>query len=217
MNSPSSGQFDIGFLPVDLFGPDLLPRRFLETVDRKLLLVGKEVLRSSIGIAPTWLLAKVASHWVLTGLPLVVMSPKSLLRHPQAVSRAAASGMWQFMPATGKDFDLKQNLFRDDRRDVLQSTRAALDYLQMLQRQFGDWQLALAAYNWGQGNVQRAIERNQKSGLPDEQVFEVHGSVRNLVCLSCGTRYPREQIEELWVDPIPKPAPSKAAPAKKKG
>ena len=86
--------------------------------------------------------------------------------NPQAMSVARASGMWQFMPATGKDFDLKQNLFRDDRRDVLASTRAALDYLPMLQRQFGDWQLALAAYNWGQGNVQRAVERNLKAGLP---------------------------------------------------
>ncbi len=86
--------------------------------------------------------------------------------NPQAMSVARASGMWQFMPATGKDFDLKQNLFRDDRRDVLASTRAALDYLQMLQRQFGDWQLALAAYNWGQGNVQRAVDRNLKAGRP---------------------------------------------------
>jgi membrane-bound lytic murein transglycosylase D len=86
--------------------------------------------------------------------------------NPQAMSVARASGMWQFMPATGKDFDLKQNLFRDDRRDVLASTRAALDYLEMLHRQFGDWQLALAAYNWGQGSVQRAIDRNLKAGLP---------------------------------------------------
>ncbi|HPO17859.1 MAG TPA: transglycosylase SLT domain-containing protein [Rubrivivax sp.] len=85
--------------------------------------------------------------------------------NPQAMSVARASGMWQFMPATGKDFDLKQNLFRDDRRDVLASTRAALDYLQMLHGQFNDWQLALAAYNWGQGNVQRAVERNLKAGL----------------------------------------------------
>ena len=86
--------------------------------------------------------------------------------NPQATSVARASGMWQFMPATGRDFDLKQNLFRDDRRDVLASTRAALDYLQMLYRQFSDWQLALAAYNWGQGNVQRAVDRNLKAGLP---------------------------------------------------
>ena len=86
--------------------------------------------------------------------------------NPQAMSVARASGMWQFMPATGRDFDLKQNLFRDDRRDVLASTRAALDYLQMLHGQFGDWQLALAAYNWGQGNVQRAVDRNLKAGQP---------------------------------------------------
>ena len=85
--------------------------------------------------------------------------------NPQAVSRAAASGMWQFMPATGKDFELRQNLFRDDRRDVLASTRAALDYLQRLNTLFGDWHLALAAYNWGQGNVQRAIDRNRRAGL----------------------------------------------------
>ena len=57
------------------------------------------------------------------------------------------------MPATGRDFALKQNIFRDDRRDVLESTRAALDYLERLYKQFGDWHLALAAYNWGQGNV----------------------------------------------------------------
>ena len=85
--------------------------------------------------------------------------------NPQAVSSAKAAGMWQFMPATGKYFALKQNAFRDDRRDVLASTRAALDYLQKLYGMFGDWHLALAAYNWGEGSVGRAIERNKKAGL----------------------------------------------------
>ena len=102
--------------------------------------------------------------------------------NPQAMSVARASGMWQFMPATGKDFDLKQNLFRDDRRDVLASTRAALDYLEMLHRQFGDWQLALAAYNWGQGSVQRAIDRNLKAGKPaDYESLRMPDETRNYV------------------------------------
>jgi membrane-bound lytic murein transglycosylase D len=85
--------------------------------------------------------------------------------NPQAVSSSKAAGMWQFMPATGTYFDLKQNIFRDDRRDVLASTRAALDYLQKLNTMFGDWHLALAAYNWGEGNVGKAIARNKKAGL----------------------------------------------------
>ena len=85
--------------------------------------------------------------------------------NPQAVSSAKAAGMWQFMPATGRTFELKQNAFRDDRRDVLASTRAALDYLQKLYGLFGDWQLALASYNWGEGSVGRAIAKNQRAGL----------------------------------------------------
>ena len=88
--------------------------------------------------------------------------------NPQAMSSARASGMWQFIPGTGKDYALKQNIFRDDRRDVLQSTRAALDYMQRLYAMFGDWHLALAAYNWGEGSVQRAIAKNQKLGLPTD-------------------------------------------------
>jgi membrane-bound lytic murein transglycosylase D len=88
--------------------------------------------------------------------------------NPQAISSAKASGMWQFMPATGKHFELTQNVFRDDRRDVLASTRAALDYLSRLHGMFGDWHLALAAYNWGEGNVQRAMARNRRAGKPTD-------------------------------------------------
>ena len=87
---------------------------------------------------------------------------------PQALSRARAAGMWQFMPGTGREFDLRQNVFRDDRRDVLASTRAALDFLGKLYERFGDWQLALAAYNWGPGNVARAVARNQRARKPTD-------------------------------------------------
>jgi membrane-bound lytic murein transglycosylase D len=86
--------------------------------------------------------------------------------NPVAKSSAKAAGIWQFMPKTGRYFNLQQNLFVDERRDVLSSTSAALDYLQKLYTMFGDWHLALAAYNWGEGSVSRAIARNRAQGLP---------------------------------------------------
>ncbi|AIY42461.1 Membrane-bound lytic murein transglycosylase D precursor [Collimonas arenae] len=88
--------------------------------------------------------------------------------NPEALSSAKAAGMWQFVPSTGRDYNLKQNMFKDERRDVLASTDAALTYLQKLYGMFGDWQLALAAYNWGEGSVQRAINKNQAAGLPTD-------------------------------------------------
>jgi membrane-bound lytic murein transglycosylase D len=95
--------------------------------------------------------------------------------NPQANSTAAAAGMWQFVPGTGRDYNLKQNSFKDDRRGVLASTDAALSYLQRLYTMFGDWPLALAAYNWGEGNVQKAIKRNQALGKPTdyESLYEL--------------------------------------------
>lgn len=88
--------------------------------------------------------------------------------NPKAYSRAHASGIWQFIPSTGKDFGLQQNWWYDGRRDVTAATDAALDYLQRLHRMFGSWELALAAYNWGEGSVGRAIARNEAAGEPTD-------------------------------------------------
>ena len=88
--------------------------------------------------------------------------------NPVASSRSKASGIWQFMPATGKTFGLKQDWWVDNRRDVTAATSAALNYLQKLHGMFGSWDLALAAYNAGEGTVQRAIDRNRKQGLPTD-------------------------------------------------
>jgi membrane-bound lytic murein transglycosylase D len=84
--------------------------------------------------------------------------------NPQAMSTAKASGMWQFIPSTGKDFKLTQNMWKDERRSVTESTRAALDYFEKLYGMFGDWHLALASYNWGEGSVSRAVAKNLKEG-----------------------------------------------------
>lgn len=86
--------------------------------------------------------------------------------NPMALSSAQASGLWQFIPSTGKTYNLAQNNLYDARRDVIASTSAALDYLQWLYEQFGDWQLALASYNWGEKAVGKAIERNKERGQP---------------------------------------------------
>lgn len=88
--------------------------------------------------------------------------------NPMAYSRSHASGMWQFIPGTGKDYKLKQDWWRDERRDVIASTDAALTYLKNIYEMNGDWPLALASYNWGEGSVKRAIEKNQAAGLPTD-------------------------------------------------
>jgi membrane-bound lytic murein transglycosylase D len=89
--------------------------------------------------------------------------------NPVAYSRARASGLWQFVPATGRHYGLKQNGYYDGRRDVLEATRAALDYLSFLAKEFdGDWLLAVAAYNAGEATVGRAIAKNRAAGKPTD-------------------------------------------------
>ncbi|WP_425054359.1 LysM peptidoglycan-binding domain-containing protein [Pseudomonas abyssi] len=89
--------------------------------------------------------------------------------NPQAISSAQAAGLWQFIPSTGRNFSLRQDWWYDGRRDITASTAAALDYLTLLNGYFdGDWLLALAAYNCGEGCVGRAIKRNEALGLPTD-------------------------------------------------
>lgn len=87
--------------------------------------------------------------------------------NPTAISPAKAAGLWQFIPSTGKAYNLSQNWWVDNRRDPVHSTQAALDYLQRIyELQGNDWFLALASYNWGEGAVGKAMRRNQASGRP---------------------------------------------------
>ncbi len=87
--------------------------------------------------------------------------------NPNALSRSRAAGIWQFIPSTGKHYGLKQNWWMDERRDVLSATDSALDYLQKLHGDFNDWHLALAAYNWGEGSVSRALAKNRTGKKPE--------------------------------------------------
>lgn len=102
--------------------------------------------------------------------------------NPMAYSRAHASGMWQFIPGTGRTYNLKQDWWRDERRDVIASTDAALTYLQKIYEMHGDWYLALASYNWGEGSVKRAIEKNEAAGLPTDYLnLSMPDETRNYV------------------------------------
>lgn len=87
---------------------------------------------------------------------------------PDAYSIANAAGIWQFIPSTGKKFGMNQDWWRDERRDIVSATTGALNYLQSLYVMFGDWELALASYNWGERSVQRAIDTNIKRRQPTD-------------------------------------------------
>ncbi len=102
--------------------------------------------------------------------------------NPMAYSRAHASGLWQFIPGTGKRYDLHQSWWYDARRDIVESTAAALEYLAKLYDIHGDWQLALASYNWGENGVTRAIAKNRAKGLPtDYEHLRMPAETRNYI------------------------------------
>ena len=111
----------------------------------------------------------IASQIEARGMPLelALLPMIESAYEPYAYSRARASGLWQFIPGTGSRFGLKQDWWYDGRRDVVESTHAALDYLQYLHDEFnGDWLLAIAAYNCGEANVERALSVNRAKGRP---------------------------------------------------
>lgn len=102
--------------------------------------------------------------------------------NPNALSRSQASGLWQFIPSTGKHYKLEQDWWRDQRRDPVASTQAALDYLSYLYDFQGDWYLALASYNWGEGAVKRAMEKAQAAGrLPIYTALDMPDETTNYV------------------------------------
>ena len=116
--------------------------------------------------------------------------------NPMAYSRSRASGIWQFMPSTGKIYGMQQTWWFDERRDIVAATDGALDYLEKLYQEFGDWRLALAAYNWGEGSVRRAIAANTKRKLPTDYLSlkmpaETRGYVPKLQAIENIVRDPK--------------------------
>ncbi|MDR3298962.1 MAG: LysM peptidoglycan-binding domain-containing protein [Candidatus Accumulibacter sp.] len=116
--------------------------------------------------------------------------------NPMAYSRSKASGLWQFIPLTGKRYHLGQDWWQDERRDVVASTAAALDYLQSIYELHGDWHLALASYNCGEGAVGRAIDKNLAQGLPTDYLsLNLPNETRNYV--------PKLQaLKNIFRDPV---------------
>lgn len=102
--------------------------------------------------------------------------------NPKAYSKAHASGLWQFIPSTGRHYNLQQDWWLDERRDPIASTDAALNYLSYLYDFQGDWYLALASYNWGEGSVRRAVARNIENNLPGDYLsLKMPDETRNYV------------------------------------
>jgi membrane-bound lytic murein transglycosylase D len=124
----------------------------------------------------TWGRSELYLHYIVTELErrkmpleLALLPVVESAFEPYAYSRARAAGLWQFISGTGQRFGLKQDWWYDGRRDIVESTRAALDYLQAMHDDFGgDWLLAVAGYNCGERNIELAIEQNRRAGKPTD-------------------------------------------------
>jgi membrane-bound lytic murein transglycosylase D len=139
-----------------------------------------------------------------TELALLPMVESSF--NPMAYSRAHASGLWQFIPGTGKRYELAQNWWYDGRRDIVASTSAALDYLKDVYDMHGDWHLALASYNWGENAVARALEKNRREGKPlDYSSINMPAETRHYVpkLQALKNIIANPQLFGLDLDPIP--------------
>ncbi len=145
-----------------------IPDLFMKNIGLK----ERDLLRSTEHLTEMLRRSEPYIHYIATecekrGLPaeLALVPFVESRFNPHARSHAQAEGLWQIIPSTGKYFDLKQNQWVDQRRDLVASTRVALDYLTYLYDMFGDWHLALLAYNWGEGSVQRVIKAAKAKGL----------------------------------------------------
>lgn len=192
----------------------LIPMPINESVEKHIALLtserGRKFFRKWLERSGRWfdMIKRIASEENMPEEIMFLAMMESGL-NPYAVSRAKAVGMWQFMQATAGDFDLDVTFWQDERRDPEKSTRAAMRYLRQLYNEFGDWHLALASYNCGQGNVRRAV---RKSGLTRPNYWQVRDllprETRNYVPLYIATALVtvnRHQYgfpdDSLWMHP----------------
>ncbi|KYC29549.1 hypothetical protein ACY05_01020 [Sterolibacterium denitrificans] len=166
----------------------------------------KEILRRSRRYL-YFIVGELEKRGMPTELALLPMVESAY--NPMAYSRARAAGLWQFIPSTGKNYSLQQDWWHDQRRDIIASTGAALDYLQNIYEMHGDWHLALASYNWGEFAVARAIGRNQAQGLPTDYASlrmpdETRYYVPKLQALKNIIAEPA--LFDIEIDPIPNQA-----------
>ncbi|HEY6242048.1 MAG TPA: transglycosylase SLT domain-containing protein [Burkholderiales bacterium] len=166
----------IGFAIADIDGP-------LVEVRERWYASQPEYLKRMVGRSKLYLfyiVEEVQRRGMPTEVALLPMVESAF--NPMAYSRSHASGLWQFIPSTGKRHQLMQNWWTDARRDVVASTGAALDYLQALYELQGDWHLALASYNFGENGVMRAVQKNKAKGLPtDYQSLKMPAETRGYI------------------------------------